>query len=184
MDNKAQVEGCPVQLVGPGTPAEKAGLKVGDLIKAVGERTIVSADSLKEALGRYKPGRKVKLKIVRGGKEQTLEATLTRYPMEVIRPPYPLEMMPPPEDGPLKENANDPLSLLMTMQQIDDKTIPDDDKIVEEVDKSLEKKALSAQEKSDFLTKEVLDRELQGVALRDGVRFVPRADRHSFSSPT
>ncbi|MCC6126685.1 MAG: YidC/Oxa1 family insertase periplasmic-domain containing protein [Pirellulales bacterium] len=169
MDPMANAEGCPVQVVGPGTPAEKAGLKVGDLITAAGGEPVKSVEGLKKFLGRTKPSRTIELTIVRGGKEQTLAAALTRYPLEVIRPPYPYEMMPAPEEGPVLLNKNDPLSLLMTMQQIDGETIPDDDKILDE----LEEKNLSEEEKN----RRLLDRELKGVDLRGGVWQTVEADR-------
>jgi YidC/Oxa1 family membrane protein insertase len=153
VDPKVQVTGCPVQLVGKGTPAEKAGLLVGDLITAVNDNAIKSPEAMKEVLGRYKPGRTIDLKVLRDGKEQTLKATLTRYPLEVIRAPYPLEMMPTPEDGPVPMNSDDPLSMLLTLQQIDDQKLPSDDKEIK------------------------LDAELKDVALRNGVWQKVEADR-------
>jgi membrane-associated protease RseP (regulator of RpoE activity) len=161
-DRKSHAGGCPVQLVGPGTPAEKAGLKVGDIIKSVNSQTVVSIESLETALqGKdCKPGRTIELQIVRDGKPMTLQPELTRHPLEVIRPAA---------DDPIAPSTDDPLSLLMTMQQIDNQTIPDDDKILKE----LEGKKLS----EDETNKEVLDRELKGVALRDSVWKIVEADR-------
>ena len=164
--------GCPVQLVGPGTPAEKAGLEVGDLIIAAAGRTIKSPGDLKEALGHTKPNQTIELTVVRGDKTQKLTPTLTRYPMEVIRPPYPLEMMPPPLDGPLAMNADDPLSMLMTIDKIDDQSIPEDTDAVKAIEEREKDKKLTDSEKHELeekINRENLDRELPGVRLRSGV---------------
>ena len=95
-------------MVGPGTPAAKAGLKPGDLIIAVDGQTVTGDESLRKALEKTKPGRDVPLLISRDGKEQQLTATLAHPPMEVIRP-----------------EGDDPLSFLMTLAQIDDEKLPD-----------------------------------------------------------
>ncbi|NLE38082.1 MAG: membrane protein insertase YidC [Pirellulaceae bacterium] len=100
--------GCLVQVVGRGTPAEKAGLKPGDVIKAVGQTKVASAKKLGESLRRTKPGRKVDLTVSRDGKEETLPVTLGIPPLEVVRP-----------------EAKDPLSFQMTLSRIDDLTLPD-----------------------------------------------------------
>ncbi|MEN1681261.1 MAG: YidC/Oxa1 family insertase periplasmic-domain containing protein [Planctomycetota bacterium] len=67
-----------VRVVGAGTPAEAAGLEVGD--------EIVDAEPFFAGLAKAKPGESVDLKIVRGGDEQTLTATLSKRPLAVVRP--------------------------------------------------------------------------------------------------
>ena len=42
MDKTIQGEGLPVQVVGEGTPAAKAGIKVGDVIKAINGKPVTS----------------------------------------------------------------------------------------------------------------------------------------------
>ncbi|MEN6459734.1 MAG: membrane protein insertase YidC [Thermoguttaceae bacterium] len=91
-----------VRAVGLGTPAAEAGLKVGDLLKSVGDRAISDAQSLEDALKRTRPGRAIQLSVVRDGKPMMLTAKLRRHPLNVICP----------ED-------NDPLSLLLTLSQVD-----------------------------------------------------------------
>ncbi|MEE8451192.1 MAG: YidC/Oxa1 family insertase periplasmic-domain containing protein [Thermoguttaceae bacterium] len=104
--------GCLVQVVPPGTPADKVGLLAGDLIVAVGKEQVTGVKTFRRALGRTKPKQQVELTVSRDGRTSILPVTLTRRPLEVIRP----------EPG-----ANDPSSFLLTLQQIDGKLIARDD---------------------------------------------------------
>jgi C-terminal processing protease CtpA/Prc len=56
------------------TPAEKAGLKAGDIITRVGDRAVMDAEDLVKALGDDEG--KVTLGIVRKGGKRTVEAEL------------------------------------------------------------------------------------------------------------
>ncbi len=58
----------------PGSSAENAGLQRGDIIVAVGGRTIRNAESVRNIMGLMLVGQKVELDIVRGGKRKTVEA--------------------------------------------------------------------------------------------------------------
>jgi len=60
------------------SPAQKAGLKVWDLITKVNGIPIRSAAELKNIIGTYNPKDKVTLTILRDKKEQTLNITLTK----------------------------------------------------------------------------------------------------------
>jgi len=86
VDEGVRGSGCPVQVVGRGTPAEEAGLLPGDVIKAVGDAPVTGFVSLSAALHKTKPRQTVRLKIARNGQEMALQATLSRRPLEVIRP--------------------------------------------------------------------------------------------------
>ncbi len=63
-----------------GSPAEKAGIKEGDIITKVGDTSIDASHSLTSVLGRYKVGSQVNLDIVRDGKHQTITVTLSAAP--------------------------------------------------------------------------------------------------------
>jgi aminopeptidase YwaD len=52
--------------VSEGRPAQKAGIKAGDIILQIGDYTISSMDSYMQTLGKFKKGDKVKVKIKRG----------------------------------------------------------------------------------------------------------------------
>lgn len=60
--------------VSDGRPAQKAGLKTGDVIIQLGENNIISLENYMQALSKFKKGDKAKVKFKRG--EETLEATV------------------------------------------------------------------------------------------------------------
>jgi len=75
---KAEKGGATVQEVTKGSPAEKSGIKKGDVIIRVNEKPVDSPESLFETIHNYKPGEKVKIVFIRDGKEQTVVATLDK----------------------------------------------------------------------------------------------------------
>ncbi|MGE4295515.1 MAG: Do family serine endopeptidase [Campylobacterales bacterium] len=70
-------EGAVIMGVEPGSPADKAGIKRGDLIVKVGSRAIANAAGLRNAIGSLMPGQKVKIELVRDGKVRNITAELT-----------------------------------------------------------------------------------------------------------
>lgn len=59
-----------------GSPADKAGLREGDIIIRVGDTTVDSAHPFASLIAQHSVGDKVKLTYVRGDKETTVEVTL------------------------------------------------------------------------------------------------------------
>ena len=57
--------------------AEKAGLKVGDVVTAVDGVSLLNADNLRNTIGLLMVGQTIKLDIIRDGKEKTLTAKVT-----------------------------------------------------------------------------------------------------------
>jgi S1-C subfamily serine protease len=72
--------GALVDDVAPGSPAERAGLKVGDLIVKVGDRPIQSSDDLVAEVRLLAPGQNAVLQVLRDGKQQTVSVTLGQRP--------------------------------------------------------------------------------------------------------
>jgi len=68
-------EGCTAAIY-PGSAAEKAGLKEGDIILEFNGEKITSENSLGKIIMKYNPGDKITLKILRGGKEKIVEVIL------------------------------------------------------------------------------------------------------------
>jgi len=60
----------------PGSAADKAGLKEGDIILEFNGEKITPQNSLSKLVKKYQPGDKVTLRILRGKKEMTLEVVL------------------------------------------------------------------------------------------------------------
>jgi hypothetical protein len=72
------VEGYAISGAAPGSPADKGGLKAGDVIVQLGESKIANLEDFDSALRKYKIGDKVKVVVQRDGKEVELQVTLER----------------------------------------------------------------------------------------------------------
>jgi putative serine protease PepD len=73
-------DGVLVQVVTAGSPAEQAGLRVGDLVVAIDGQAVASTGELGAGIRSHKPGDKITLKVIRDGSETTITATLTQRP--------------------------------------------------------------------------------------------------------
>ena len=63
-----------------GTPAAKAGIKPGDVITAIGGKTISTPDELASAVNSFKPGETVSVTYKRDGQSHTVQITLATRP--------------------------------------------------------------------------------------------------------
>jgi serine protease Do len=80
--------------VSPGTPAEKAGLKEGDVITEVNGRAGNDSQHIRLLIAQNLPGSKVTLKILRDGKPRTINVTLGE-----LTPEGEVAAVEPGEDG-------------------------------------------------------------------------------------
>ena len=64
-------EGALITVVTPNSPADQAGIKRGDIVLQVDDQRIKNSVELPFVIGRYRPGREVKMSIVRDGKHLT-----------------------------------------------------------------------------------------------------------------
>jgi len=70
-------------------PAAKAGVKVGDVVVAVGEQPVRSFNRMAQVVQGKKGGDKVELTLLRGGKEEKVTATLgSKEPERIVTRPY------------------------------------------------------------------------------------------------
>ncbi len=81
VDGKKEIKeeskgGAVVDGVVDDSPAEKAGLKKGDVIVNFGDKTIADADELMKAVRESTPGSKVKLTTLRDGKKSSVDVEL------------------------------------------------------------------------------------------------------------
>jgi putative serine protease PepD len=70
-----------VAAVTAGSPAQAAGLQVGDTIESVAGKQVSSPDDVAAAIQDRRPGEKVEIVVSRGGSEQTVTVTLGERPV-------------------------------------------------------------------------------------------------------
>ena len=122
--------GCVVNVVGAGTPAQIAGLRVGDLITAVDNVAVGGKDPFLTEMSKTRPRQQITLSVVRKTKsaieELSLDVPLVRRPLEVCRP----EIENIASRGEKIEDLPKPIvdhpSLLMTFQEINKSNLGED----------------------------------------------------------
>jgi S1-C subfamily serine protease len=73
-------DGVAVDMVVPGGPSDKAGMKAGDVITQFNGKKVENQDNIRKILQEKKPGDKVKVEVLREGETQELEVTLGKRP--------------------------------------------------------------------------------------------------------
>ncbi len=117
LEAEDSTEGLEVRVVGDGTPAQRAGIQVGDRLTHFDDALLATTGDLDNALRLTESGQQVTLKVQRQGKEVVLNATLEDRPLTVIDPnPYPQVDV----DREVYESAN---SLLTELIAVNDQTI-------------------------------------------------------------
>ena len=71
-----EASGAVISQVEPGTPGEKAGLKVGDVITGVDGQKVESSGELQTLISNQQPGTRVELQVMRDGKTMSVPLTL------------------------------------------------------------------------------------------------------------
>lgn len=66
--------------VAPDSPAEKSGLRSGDIILKAGDSDIDTSDALPRLIGRVSPDDSIDLRVQRDGKEQTIKVKVGQWP--------------------------------------------------------------------------------------------------------
>jgi len=72
--------GITVSAVSPGSPAQNAGISVGDIITKINDQQIDQEHPLNLLMLKSRPGDRAKLTLIRGGQTQTVDITLGRAP--------------------------------------------------------------------------------------------------------
>lgn len=117
-------DGVLVNVVGPGTPAATAGIKVGDVIVGIkGDDikggVVASRDDLVEMLSDTAPGKTIQVELTRDGKMETLTAELSEHPLDLMRLAR--------DGGPDQVVGNlTRLSCLMTLAKVNETRIGDE----------------------------------------------------------
>lgn len=74
--------GARVEKVQPQSPAERAGLKAGDVVLSIDNSTVTGSASLRNQVAARRPGSKVVVKVLRDGKESEIQVVLGTLPGE------------------------------------------------------------------------------------------------------
>ena len=84
----AQVsKGALIRDVVPGGPADRAGLRSGDLVVAINGKPTDDAATLRNQISSMSPGTRTPLKVARGGDEVMLEIEVAKRPKQFARAP-------------------------------------------------------------------------------------------------
>ncbi len=76
--------GALISQVNKGSPADKAGLKPGDVVVSFDDLEVSDSGQLRNYVAATAPGKTVKIGIIRDGKEQTLSATIGKASAEPV----------------------------------------------------------------------------------------------------
>jgi serine protease Do len=104
----ATPEGALIANVERGGPADKAGLKAGDVIRSVNGQKIISSVDLPSMVGLSTPGEKITLDVWRQGKPVRIVATLGNATDKVAK-----------GDAPVADQASAKLRLGLSLRQLD-----------------------------------------------------------------
>ncbi len=77
-----ETKGVLVSNVRPGSAAEKAGLKTGDIILSINDEVVEDSNNLRNKVAGTLPGSEIKIKIQRDATEQEVTATLDEFNVE------------------------------------------------------------------------------------------------------
>ena len=86
-ESSSQADGVVVNVVGPGTPAQAAGIQLGDVIVSLAGQTVTTREQLNQALSETKPGDDIQVTLLRGESlnEITVTAKLSEHPLDLVR---------------------------------------------------------------------------------------------------
>ncbi len=71
-----------VRLVQPGQPAEKAGIKIGDIVLKVNDEPVTPSRTLSGIVSDITPGTRIPIEVLRGGKTVRVQATVAKRPTQ------------------------------------------------------------------------------------------------------
>ncbi|WP_189515924.1 DegQ family serine endoprotease [Kushneria pakistanensis] len=75
-----RARGALIAEVAPDSPAEKSGLRSGDIILRAGDSDIDTSDALPRLIGRVSPDESINLRVQRDGREQSIKVKVGQWP--------------------------------------------------------------------------------------------------------
>lgn len=79
-----EAKGTYIESVRPNSPADKAGLKDGDIVVSINGIEVADKDSFRARIAQTPPGEKVSLNVLRNGKKRSIEAELGELDEEAM----------------------------------------------------------------------------------------------------
>lgn len=76
--------GVIIRTIAPGSPAEKAGLSVNDIILSIGETAVGNPEAVSSAIRERKAGDRIAIDLIHKGKPAKVEVTLSERPSDEI----------------------------------------------------------------------------------------------------
>jgi serine protease Do len=76
--------GALVDMVKPGSPADKAGLKAGDVVVKIGGKPVPDANALRLRASEILPGSEVEVEYFRGGERKAVKLTVVEFPADEV----------------------------------------------------------------------------------------------------
>lgn len=116
---RESLRGALVTQVNEGSPAEEAGIAVGDALVAVDGREVLSPSDLRLMIARKKPGSAVEIDLIRAGELMTVVATLAERPARLAQGRSEVPSAPPA--APPSEPSTEPVEALdgVTLASLD-----------------------------------------------------------------
>lgn len=99
--------GAVVMMVGAGSPAEKAGVQLEDVIVAINGQKVDSSSRLRLIVSSTKPGTAIPIELLRNGQPMTVTATLDALPEEALAEVGPGSRGIPRSAPPQQENTSE-----------------------------------------------------------------------------
>ena len=78
-------EGVVISMVAPDSPAERAGLEVGDIVLSINDKTAKTVNDMRNFIGVLRAGSEIQLEVLRGDREMEITAVIEEREKKTIQ---------------------------------------------------------------------------------------------------